>query len=649
MTTITHRVGNTRNLTPSEVDANFDRLNTEVAEIVLDQSPVNNLVSVDTTKALAASQGPAITSSIAAVQTSATNANTVANSAAAIAGTANTNATAAVAAAAAATSAASAATAAVAAKANIASPSFTGTPVSITPSVGDNTTKIATTAYVKAEIAASAPTTAVATAFTTAIPFDGIRYMAQQVVTGAQTFTINTSGSVIGGECQISLQADGTHTPNFSAFVLAGEQDYDNTAGQVNDILFFRTPGGYRYGVILGAAADVTAPSFVSAAVANATPTVVNVTFSENFSGSLSAAAAFTVSGHTVSSVAAGATSNIVNLTCSAPFVNGEAARTVAYTQPGSNKLQDAAGNLTASFSGGAITNNVADTTAPTVTAVSVSNSTPTRVDITFSEAILSTLPVYTSFTVSGHSVSAITYVDTTHVYLTVDAFVAGETRTLAYTQPGANNLKDLAGNNLANFSGTSITDNVSAGGSLSRAIVTSPSSTDLTTLGATDWIKTGFGGVDDSKNGGTAISVNLVNYAKQGWSHTGTTFTWSDGDVGGPTGVNGPASDAIGMDVSAAGTGKYQFIFPAGTSTKTAYVFVRPDGASYVTMRATLSDASATELVETTSVTGSEFSRRYAYTYNSAASSQTLTVSIETGSGLSDVSYVMVEGAAYA
>jgi len=30
MTTITHRVGNTRNLTPAEVDANFDRLNTDV-------------------------------------------------------------------------------------------------------------------------------------------------------------------------------------------------------------------------------------------------------------------------------------------------------------------------------------------------------------------------------------------------------------------------------------------------------------------------------------------------------------------------------------------------------------------------------------------------------------------------------------------
>src|SRR6185369_2568483 len=30
MTTITHRVGNTRNLTPSEVDANFDRLSADV-------------------------------------------------------------------------------------------------------------------------------------------------------------------------------------------------------------------------------------------------------------------------------------------------------------------------------------------------------------------------------------------------------------------------------------------------------------------------------------------------------------------------------------------------------------------------------------------------------------------------------------------
>ena len=41
---------------------------------------------------------------------------------------------------------------AMAAKANLASPEFTGTPVSTTPSSGDNSTKIATTAFVQGEI-----------------------------------------------------------------------------------------------------------------------------------------------------------------------------------------------------------------------------------------------------------------------------------------------------------------------------------------------------------------------------------------------------------------------------------------------------------------------------------------------------------------
>lgn len=50
---------------------------------------------------------------------------------------------------------ASSVTTSLAAKANLASPTFTGTPAAPTPAVGTNTTQIATTAYVKAEIAAT--------------------------------------------------------------------------------------------------------------------------------------------------------------------------------------------------------------------------------------------------------------------------------------------------------------------------------------------------------------------------------------------------------------------------------------------------------------------------------------------------------------
>lgn len=115
--------------------------------------------------------------------------------------------------------------------------------------------------------------------------------------------------------------------------------------------------------------ADTTAPVPVSAAVSNSTPTVVNITMSEAMdTGSVPATSAFTVSGHTVTAVAI--SGSTINLTLSAPFVFGEATRTVGYTQPGTNNARDLATtpNLLANFSGQAITNNVGSSIVVSVT-----------------------------------------------------------------------------------------------------------------------------------------------------------------------------------------------------------------------------------------------------------------------------------------
>jgi methionine-rich copper-binding protein CopC len=488
----------------------------------------------------------------------------------------------------------------VANKANIDAPTFTGIARAVTPALNDNSTKIATTESVIAQIAASAPTTAVSTTYATAIPFTGIRYMPMQVVSAPITFTVNTTGSVIGGECQLALQADGSSAITFTGFTLASTQAYDNTAGRINNISFFRGPdGGYYYGVILGAATDLTAPTLLSAVVANAAPTVVALTFSESLSGTLAAAGAFTVSGHTVSSRAAGATANIVNLTVSSGFVNGEAARTVAYTQPGSNDLQDASGNKVANFSSVAITNNVADTTAPTVTAVAVANATPTKVRITFSEAILSTMPVTTAFTVSGHTVSGITYVDSTHIDLTVSvAFVTGETRTLAYTQPGTNDIQDLAGNKLANFSGTSITDNVTTGILTDSGYIAVASTLDATAVGTTDWLIKGNGHQTNlvyRKNGGAATFAWIGTSSSD--TSVGVTYSFTDGDAASPSTTTVTAVDytgAINMPSGSTETGYLVSGLAIGTVEQIVDVYFQINGGT-ATMLATLSDGAAT------------------------------------------------------
>ncbi len=121
------------------------------------------------------------------------------------------------------------------------------------------------------------------------------------------------------------------------------------------------------------------------------------------------------------------------------------------------------------------------DTTPPTLVSAVVANATPTQITLTWSESMNSTISAATAFAVnSGHALSSHTYVDATHTYLTTStAFVNGEAaRTLAYTQPGTNNMKDLAGNLLANFSGTSITNNVSGGGSGTITIAWTPATT---------------------------------------------------------------------------------------------------------------------------------------------------------------------------
>lgn len=203
-------------------------------------------------------------------------------------------------------------------------------------------------------------------------------------------------------------------------------------------------------------------PTLLTATVEDSTPTHIDLVFDEPMNTTWSAAAAWTVTGgHSVTSVTQ-LTATTGYLTVSPAFVNGET-RTLAYTQPGTNNMQDVAGNLLANITAASITDNVlpADTTAPTLVSATVEDATPTQVDLVFDEAMNSTWSAFSAFTVSGHTVSAITRTGPTTGYLTVDAFVASETRTLAYTQPGTNNMQDLASNLLANFSGFSITDNV--------------------------------------------------------------------------------------------------------------------------------------------------------------------------------------------
>jgi hypothetical protein len=212
--------------------------------------------------------------------------------------------------------------------------------------------------------------------------------------------------------------------------------------------------------------ADTTAPTVRSLTVPATNTSRLTMVLSEpvdpNF---VPAASAFAVTGHTVSSVSVAG--NTVYLTFTTPFVNGEATRTVTYTQPGSNGLRDLSGNLMATYGPGNITNNAPaiDSTPPTLSGATVANASPATLTLTASESLdTNFVPAASAFTVSGHTVTSVGVTSTTVTLSLGEAFVNGEAaRTVSYTQPGSNGVRDLAGNLMVTFSGLAVTNNVSA------------------------------------------------------------------------------------------------------------------------------------------------------------------------------------------
>lgn len=137
---------------------------------------------------------------------------------------------------------------------------------------------------------------------------------------------------------------NGNMARNFSGFL--------SNAGTITSL---HAPAASNF--MQGAAADTIAPTITSASVADASPTVVRLVASEALDGNfVPAPGSFAIGGHTASAVAISGI--YMDVTVNA-FVQGEAARTAAYTQPATNGARDLSGNLMESFSARAITNNV--------------------------------------------------------------------------------------------------------------------------------------------------------------------------------------------------------------------------------------------------------------------------------------------------
>jgi uncharacterized repeat protein (TIGR02059 family) len=206
-------------------------------------------------------------------------------------------------------------------------------------------------------------------------------------------------------------------------------------------------------------------PVYLSSAIANATPSLLEMTYNLALSNIVPSTAAFTVivnsAARAVSSVSISGTK--VQLTLSSPIIYGDIV-TVSYTKPSSNPLQTSSGGQAASVITQAVTNNV-NSVNPLYLSSGIENSTPTFLDMTFNLSLANVIPAASSFLVtvnsSARTVNAVT-ISGVKVTLTLSAAVVyGDIVKVSYTKPAANYLQTGTGGQVSTFSAQSVVNRV--------------------------------------------------------------------------------------------------------------------------------------------------------------------------------------------
>jgi hypothetical protein len=130
-------------------------------------------------------------------------------------------------------------------KADLASPTFTGTPAAPTPLTTDNSTTIATTAFVKAQV----PTKQTVTGATTLVS-NGPLYLLN---TSAGTFTVTLPASASDGDTIVIYDIAGTFATNSPVIARNGHNIMSlaenltlDVSGSKTELIYFGTTLGWR-------------------------------------------------------------------------------------------------------------------------------------------------------------------------------------------------------------------------------------------------------------------------------------------------------------------------------------------------------------------------------------------------------------------
>jgi uncharacterized repeat protein (TIGR02059 family) len=377
------------------------------------------------------------------------------------------------------------------------------------------------------EVAHNSATDWVSSAFSTTVPLDGVYYMPRQIVGSGLAFAPAASPRP-GGQCYVTVVADGAHTPTFSGFKeLGSSSGYDNTLGIENQIVFWYD-GTYSWYCVLQEvnAQPISATVLSSAIILTAHPDQIALTYGAIMSSSsVPATSAFSVSasGGAVSVSSVSIVSTVVTLQLSRT-IDGAETVTVSYTVPGSNPLVSASGGVAAAALSGQTVTNSASTNTPSLQSATISGSSPNIIALLYQLNLdASSIPATSAFSVSASggavSVSSVG-VSSATVSLTLSRpIVAGETVTVSYTVPGVNPVKAQSGPYYASALGShGVNNNVSSSAVMRLA----------TMVGVTETANVSFGYnytssiVDYSNNYG--ISSTKIPSGSDGFF--GATFT---------------------------------------------------------------------------------------------------------------------------
>ena len=208
-------------------------------------------------------------------------------------------------------------------------------------------------------------------------------------------------------------------------------------------------------------------PTFVSAAIQNASPDKLEMTYSLSLAAIVPANSAFIVkvNGQTRTVNAVTVAGNKVTLKLASPVAFGQEV-TVAYNKPATNPLQTPQGGQVATMTARNVTNNVA-AAIPTFNSAVIQNASPDKLEMTYSLSLAAIVPANSAFIVKVNgqtrTVNAVTVAGNKVTLKLASPVAFGQEVTVAYNKPATNPLQTPQGGQVATMTARNVTNNVAA------------------------------------------------------------------------------------------------------------------------------------------------------------------------------------------